>query len=155
MKKNDIKVRLPNNYFKYAGIDLTKLDKNKQEKLAVNFSTYQACKLEQWAVKNGKTISDIFKEVLVDNGVLDKEDVVFSNKRKFSSKFLNKDCGEFKGIKTNKIYHFGLSEYAKAKVYQKMLELQQDLSYYIKTRMLKEINPDKNYAIFEKSDLAY
>jgi len=152
---NDIKVRLPNNYFKYADINLTKLDKHKQEKLAVNFSAYQACKLEQRAVKNGKTVSDIFKEVLVDNGVLNENDVVFSNKRKFSSKFLNKNCEEFKGIKTNKIYHFSLSEYAKAKVYKKMLELQQDLSYFLKTRMLKEINKDKDYAIFEKSDLAY
>jgi len=152
---NDIKVRLPNSYFKYADIDLTKLDRNKQVKLAVNFTAYQACKLEQWAVKNGKTVTDIFKEVLVDNGVLEKGDVVFSNKRKFSSKFLNKDCEEFKGIKTNKIYHFSLSEFAKAKVYKKMLELQQDLSYFLKTRMLKEINKDKDYAIYKKSDLAY
>jgi hypothetical protein len=94
-KKYDIKTRLPNSYFKYANANLKKLDRHKQEKLAVNFSTYQACKLEQFAVKAEKTITDIFKEILVDNKVLDKNDVVFSNKKKFSSKFLNKNCEEF------------------------------------------------------------
>ncbi len=153
--RKGISVRLPNNYFKYADVKLSELSKEKKERIAVNFTAYQACKLEQWAVKAGKTISDLFKEILVDNGILDKEDVVFSKKRKFSSKFLGKNCEELKGIKTSKIYHFDLSEYAKAKLYKNMLEMQQDLSYYIKTRMLKEINKDKDYAIFDKSDLAY
>ncbi len=153
---NDINVRLPNSYFKYADVDLSKLSRDKQERVAVNFSTYQACKLEQFAVKAGKTISDIFKEVLVDSGVLEPEDVTFSGRRKFSSSYLNEDCDRFKkrGLGT-KIYHFSLSEYAKAKLYKKMLEKQQDLSYFIKTRMLKEINPGKDYAIFVKSDLGY
>ncbi len=152
---NDISVRLPNSYFRYADADLSKFSKEKQERVAVNFSTYQACKLEQYAVKAGKTVSDIIREVLVDSGVLDREDVVFSGKKKFTSKFLGKNCEEFKGIKTNKTYHLNLSEYAKAKLYKKLLEKQQDLSYFIKTRMLKEINPNKDYAIFDKSDLGY
>ena len=151
----DMNVKLPAKYYKYADRKIDDCDKNKSSKISVSFSAYQACKLEKFAVNSGKMISDIFKEILIDEGILDEKNAKLSGKKKHSSRFLNVDCEEQKGTGASKVYHIPLTECGEVQVYKAMLEKGVDLSFFLKSRMVKREQNRKEYQIYEIEDLSY
>ncbi len=147
--------KLPAKYYRFADRNLNDCDKNKKEKVAFTFSAYQACKLEKFAVKNEELVADLFRRILVEEGILGPDDVVFSGKKKHSSKFIGTDCETLKDMKTHKIYHLSLDECAQVKLYKAMLERGVDVSFWLKSRMVKRENREKDYQIFDVQDLSF
>jgi hypothetical protein len=82
--------------------------------------------------------------------------VVFRGRKKQSSRFLNVDCDTLKGMGIHKTYHFSVSECTQIKIYKAMLEKGVDLSFWIKSRMVKREGVGaRDYQIFEIEDLGY
>lgn len=104
--------------------------------------------------KNQISFNGLIFEMLAEKGVLDAVDVEFSGRRKSTSKFFGVDCLTLKGIGTTKLYRIQLSEYAKAKVLKKMVNIGYDLSFYIKKAMVKKSEKSKKfYQVLVVSDI--
>ena len=151
----NLDIKLPKSYYKFADADLNEFDKEKStELITVNLSSFVSCKLEQLAVHENMPVQDVLKRILIEEGILDEEDVVFSGRKKASSKFLGADCEKLKEIGTSKLYRISLSEYAKAKVLKQMVELGFDLSFFIKKSMVRKSKGSKKfYQVLEVSDI--
>jgi hypothetical protein len=148
--------KLPSKYYQYANKKLDDCDKNKSVKISVSFTNYQACKLEKHAVKTAEMVGDLFRRILVEEGILEESDVVYSGRKKHSSRFLNLDCDTLKGIGTHKTYHFAVNECAQVKVYKAMLDKGVDLSFWLKSRLVKRgVHGKRDYQILEVEDLGY
>lgn len=148
-------VKLPKSYYQYADADLSNLDREHlTEKISINLSTFISCKLEQLAVYKNLPVQDLLKKILIEEGILDEEDIVFSGRNKTKSKFLGEDCEKLKDLGTIKLYRITLSEYAKAKVLKQMVDLGFDLSFFIKKSLVKKLKESKKfYQILEVSDI--
>ena len=152
----NLEKKLPPKYYQYANKSLSDCDRNKTVKISVSFTNYQACILEKHAVKTAEMVGDLFRRILVEEGILEEGDVVFSGRKKHSSRFLNADCDTLKGMGTHKTYHFSVNECAQIKIYKSMLEKGVDLSFWLKSRMVKrEGAGERDYQIFEVEDLGY
>jgi hypothetical protein len=147
-------VKLPNSYYKYADIDLESLDKINKRKtnISINLSSLIACKLEKLALNLNKPVQEILKLILIEEGVLDEDDLEFSNRKKISSKFLGVNCNQLKDIGTTKIYRVHLSEFAKAKVMKYLLDAGYDASFFFKKSLVKKAGK-KQYEILNPSEL--
>ena len=140
-------------YIAYKDIDLNTFSKEKKERISLTLSVYLACKLEQFALKKGINISDLVKTILIENNVLNKRDISFSNKKKHTSKFDNIDCESLKDIKSYKTYNIFISEYAKMKIYNYLAKKDiNDFSFFIITKLTKNLG---KYEIFTLKDIGF
>jgi len=147
-------VKLPNSYYRYADIDLESLDKINKRKtnISINLSSLIACKLEKLALNLNKPVQEILKLILIEEGVLDEDDLDFSNRKKISSKFLGVNCEKLGNIGTTKIFRVHLSEFAKAKVMKFLLDVGYDASFFFKKSLAKKAG-QKWYEILEVGEI--
>ncbi|SFP96290.1 hypothetical protein [Hydrogenimonas thermophila] len=149
-------LKLPKNYYKYAELNLNELEKDvENDKISVSFTTYIACKIEKHCLSENKSVTNFIKEILIDSDLLDESDLIMRDRSKHKSEFMNKNCNNFKGLKSFKVYHIRISEYAKAKLIKKLIELETDLTWFLKSRMVKREVSSKDYQILQLEDLSY
>lgn len=146
-------IKLPKSYYQYSNLDLSKLDKvNEDASVTINLSAYISCKLEHLALDMQKPVQDVLKLIIIGEGVLTEDELVLSGRDKRSSKFFGVDCSNLKDIGATKLYRVFMSEYAKGKFMQKLLNDELDASFFIKKSLVKKVGK-REYEILEISDI--
>jgi len=146
-------IKLPKGYYEYKDTDIEKLDRKTEDQiLSISLSAFIACKFEQYALLAQEPMQTIIKKILIEEGVLKNEDVTIGSRKKANSKFFGMDCEELKKIGTTKLIRVEVSKYAKAKVYNRLVDEGYDLTFFIKKSLIKKAN-QKSYQILEINEL--
>lgn len=127
--------RLPDIYFKYAKRGLREESREIRDRITVRLPQDFACAIEIISLSQSIAASDVLKQMLVDDGILDRGDVTFSKKGKRISRYLDKM--QLDKIKEKrKTFHLLMSEYARIKVYRAMIAKKMTVSEYFEQKIL-------------------
>jgi len=155
LKKLRKKTSLMQEFPKYINKNLNLFSKDKKTKITIRLSTYLACKLENFTVKNGISINNLIKKFLITKGILNEKDIKITNRAKLSGFYIGRNCNELKNSGGYRTYNITINEYAKAKFYKYLFDNDySELNFFFVKNLTKGLAPE-GFEIFDPKDIIY